>query len=108
MRHLLAVLGVWVIGWVGTSVFADESQAPPRTFQYDGKELLATKLKFQAGDKDVVAMVKKLLKEAAKALDQPDVSVVNKPYTPPGGDKHDYMSLSPYWLPDPSKPDGKP
>jgi hypothetical protein len=28
--------------------------------------------------------------------------------TPPSGDKHDYMSIGPYWWPDPSKPDGLP
>jgi hypothetical protein len=36
------------------------------------------------------------------------MSVVNKPVTPPSGDKHDYMSQAPYWWPDPSKPNGRP
>src|SRR2546423_14759121 len=53
-------------------------------------------------------MVKHLLTEAEKAIAGPTYSVVNIPSTPPSGDKHDYMSLSPYWWPDPSKPDGKP
>lgn len=28
--------------------------------------------------------------------------------TADSGDKHDYMSMGPYWWPDPSKPDGLP
>ena len=27
---------------------------------------------------------------------------------PPSGDRHDYMSLGPYWWPDPESPDGRP
>ena len=28
--------------------------------------------------------------------------------TPPSGDKRDYMSMGPYWWPDPNKKDGLP
>jgi len=80
----------------------------PRTFEYDGKDLLAMRDKYQAGDAKVAAMVKKLVRDADKALAGPVYSVVEKPFTPPSGDKHDYMSLSPYWWPDPSKKDGAP
>jgi hypothetical protein len=80
----------------------------PKTFQYDGQDLVRTKQQYQAGDAHVPDMVKHLLAEADKALAGPTYSVVNKPFTPPSGDKHDYVSLSPYWWPDPSKQDGKP
>lgn len=33
---------------------------------------------------------------------------MDKSLTPPSGNKHDYMSVAPYWWPDPSKPDGLP
>jgi hypothetical protein len=33
---------------------------------------------------------------------------MEKTNTPPGGDKHDYMSLAPYFWPDPAKADGLP
>ena len=36
------------------------------------------------------------------------VSVVQKTRLPPSGDPHDYMSVGPYWWPDPEKPDGLP
>jgi beta-glucosidase len=45
---------------------------------------------------------------ADRALNLMPVSVMDKPVTPPSGDKHDYMSQAPYWWPDPSEPDGRP
>ena len=45
---------------------------------------------------------------ADKALAKPLVSVVQKTQTPPSGHKHDYLSLAPYWWPDPNKVDGLP
>ena len=35
-------------------------------------------------------------------------SVVEKTLTPATGNKHDYLSLSPYYWPDPTKPNGLP
>jgi hypothetical protein len=101
MRSLLVALTLLLT----IPIFAADA---PRTFQYDGKELAGTREKYKANDPQIVDSVKKLVKEADDALAAPTFSVVNKPATPPSGDKHDYMSLSPYWWPDPSKPDGKP
>jgi hypothetical protein len=47
-----------------------------------------------------------LIKQADQALRTPASSVMDKEATPPSGDKHDYMSVGPYWWPDPSNPDG--
>ena len=46
--------------------------------------------------------------EADRLLDAQPLSVMMKEKTPASGDKHDYMSMGPYWWPDPSKPDGLP
>lgn len=51
---------------------------------------------------------KALLVEADEALKQTPLTIVNKPILPSSGDKHDYMSVGPYWWPDPEKPDGLP
>lgn len=69
------------------------------------------KNKARVNDKDPQLMeaYKQLLKDAdKKAMKFGPVSVMGKKKAPPGGDKHDYMSLAPYWWPDPSKPDGLP
>jgi len=50
----------------------------------------------------------KLISEAEKCLPARPLSVTEQGITPPSGDKHDYMSMGPYWWPDPSKPDGLP
>jgi hypothetical protein len=52
--------------------------------------------------------LKALLVEADVALVQEPLTIVNKPILPSSGDKHDYMSVGPYWWPDPDKPDGLP
>ena len=35
-------------------------------------------------------------------------SVVQKTQTPPSGSKHEYLSIGPYWWPDPKKSNGLP
>jgi hypothetical protein len=49
-----------------------------------------------------------LLASADSALKSGPWSVMQKQTTPPGGDKHDYLSMAPYWWPDTTKKDGLP
>jgi hypothetical protein len=49
-----------------------------------------------------------LLAGADAALHQEPLTIVNKPILPSSGDKHDYMSVGPYWWSDPDKADGLP
>jgi hypothetical protein len=73
-----------------------------RVFLWSPEALIAAKAgAAQAARKAVLA-------RADAALTGPDYSVTNKTRTPPSGDKHDYMSMGPYWWPDPSKPGGEP
>jgi len=54
------------------------------------------------------AAQKSLLARADAALAGPTYSVVNKLKVPPSKDKHDYMSIGPYWWPDEKQPGGEP
>ena len=54
------------------------------------------------------SLYKKLLDAADQALIEKSFSVMEKTQTPPSGDKHDYISLGPYWWPDPNQSDGLP
>ncbi len=54
------------------------------------------------------AAYRQLLKDADRQMTAELVSVMMKEKTPVSGDKHDYMSLSRYFWPDPAKPDGLP
>ena len=56
-----------------------------------------------------VELARKNLRVAADvALKNEPYSVTHKKITPPSGDKHDYLSFSRYWWPDPDKADGLP
>lgn len=85
------------------------SQADETSMYLLNKVALSTnKARLKVGDTTLQPALKKLLSEADNALQSGPFSVVNKKLMPPSGDKHDYMSLGPYWWPDPNKPDGKP
>ena len=49
-----------------------------------------------------------VFKRADAALAGPLYSVTQKTRVPPSGDRHDYMSMGPYWWPDPARPRGEP
>ena len=51
---------------------------------------------------------KTLIREADKQLTAKIVTIMDKPMTPPSGDKHDYMSMGRYWWPNPKTSDGLP
>ena len=59
-------------------------------------------------DENFLAAYKTLINKAEIALKEGPFSVVDKKKIPPSGDKHDYLSMGPYWWPDPAKPDGLP
>jgi len=54
------------------------------------------------------AILNAVLKEADGDLNLGPWSVMQKPIAPPSGDKHDYMSISRYWWPNPDTPDHLP
>lgn len=74
----------------------------------DFKILAVNKEKIKAKDAALMPAYFQLIKDADKALKFKPVSVMDKTDVPPSGNKHDYMSIGPYWWPDPSKPDGVP
>lgn len=78
------------------------AQHPPATLRIDGV--------FLAGEKahPDPAILAAIRAEADHALDAGPFSVMTKSRTPPSGDKHDYMSLAPYWWPNPATKNGLP
>jgi len=85
-----------------------EQEAAPRVFLLDPEALLATRKSIFLGEKRFQAADDRLLREADQALYAGPFSVVDKEAVPPSGDKHDYLSMGPYWWPDPARPDGLP
>lgn len=63
---------------------------------------------FAAGDERLLRALEELQPLAGRLLRMEPVSVADKEKLPPSGDRRDYMTLSPYWWPDPEQPDGLP
>ena len=83
-------------------------QGKPVVFALNAQSLEKNKKRVAAKDPSIMAAYKALIKDADKALQFGPVSVMEKKNDPPSGDKHDYMSLAPYFWPDPNKPGGLP
>ncbi|WP_349318762.1 alginate lyase family protein [Chitinophaga sp. MM2321] len=92
---------------VNMPVFANAGD-PPQTFLIKPAALLHAKEKIKQHDPAMQQALTELLAVADKTLQQEVYSVVFKSKVPPSGDKHDYMSVGPYWWPDSSKPNGLP
>jgi len=71
-------------------------------------DLRETRARLVQGDASLRAALERLQRRADTALAFQPVSVLQKTAVPPSGDRRDYVSLAPYWWPDPSKPDGRP
>ena len=80
----------------------------PRVFALRADALNRSKDRLVRGDTTLRPALENLLYEGARALEVGPFTVMNKSRTPPSGDKHDYMSMGPYWWPDPTEPNGLP
>jgi hypothetical protein len=80
----------------------------PRLFQSDGRALAKVKQRLAAGDRRYAAALARLRAQADRALKSKPLTIVDKPKAPPSGDRHDYVSLAPYFWPNPDTKDGLP
>ena len=91
--------------FVTTALFAAEPSRPffgARPGALEKAKLAATT------DEAAGKALKKLIADADKALAVTPPSVMQKTKVPPSGDKHDYMSIAPYFWPNPATKDGLP
>src|SRR6187399_3223519 len=68
-------------------------------FTLDLKVLEKNRSAIANNDPAISEAYKMLIKDAGKAMQFEPVSVMEKTNLPPSGDKHDYMSLAPYFWP---------
>ena len=80
----------------------------PRLVILDANGLIQIKERLQNRDPSFGTALTKLNHDAERALDVKPLSVTEKNLSPPTGDKHDYMSIAPYWWPNPATPNGLP
>ncbi len=108
MQRLLFLV---LMGWAASGCNATKqlnTAGKPVVFTLNADALSENKKRIAASDASILPAYEQLLKEAGKALEFGPVSVMEKTNTPPSGNKHDYMSLAPYYWPDPAKADGLP
>ena len=108
MRTITRMVLMAFVLMYGMHSYAQVRKSYPQVFALNAKTLASNKKQIKANNVNLIPAYKKLLADAEKALQFKTVSVMEKANTPPSGDKHDYMSIAPYFWPDPSKPGGVP
>lgn len=94
------------IGVEGCTYYAQSKEQ--KIYVIDFEELNFEKKRILSEDKEVLKNYKVLIDNAEKLLDTDFFSVVNKTGLPPSKDKHDYMSIAPYFWPNQKKSNGLP
>lgn len=89
---------------ISTSVFSNSF------IRLDSISLANAKMKIENGTASPQTLIayKKLIKDADKLLTRKNPTVTDKTILPPTGNKHDYLSISRYWWPNPDTKDGLP
>ena len=82
--------------------------APPALTNMDGAGIARVKAGVGAQDPAFRPAYTELLEQADSLLTAPLYAVTQKTTMPPSGSKNDYLSLAPYWWPDPEATDGLP
>lgn len=99
----------WLPALLGIAVLGNEAKAtPPRTIYWEGAHLERLRDTPEAHSSRIKKSLRQLSQAADAALSRGPYSVTDKDLTPPSGDKHDYMSFSRYWWPNPETADGLP
>lgn len=90
-----------MLGWVQRIGYE------PGATTADTTEVYGTGALLLAGS-EIVKLTTSRAPDAERALALGPFSVMLKARVAPSGDKHDFLSLAPYWWPDPTKPSGLP
>lgn len=94
-----------LISFYGCNSAQEKSQ---KIYLIEYEELENKKSRIKSGDKKAVKSFNNLLKKATTLLERKVFSVVYKTGVPPSKNKHDYMSIGPYWWPNPKTKNGLP
>lgn len=105
-RILLAVSVLFVLNSCNQN--STQLIEPPRLGGWDYDWMVNVKSAMHEGDEYFKPAFDKLMEDAEIAMEEGPFSVTYKNLVPPSGSKHDYMSMGPYWWPDPKKEDGLP
>jgi hypothetical protein len=102
MKIILLVFGLF------SSDLVAKTKEEPTTFLMRPELLIENKEKIKNQDPDLTEALADVINLANATLKKGPYSVTYKRNIPPSGDKHDYLSVGPYWWPDTTKADGLP
>lgn len=105
---LLAGLSVSLAGCSTSPAVQSTSSTASRLVNLDAAALAVTDQRLRAKDPAIMPAFAALQRRANKALQTPLRSVIDKSIVPPSGSKNDYMSMGPYWWPNPDTANGLP
>jgi hypothetical protein len=107
---LMVALGSLLLGNAspGAESVPAQPTTEPRVFLLDAKYIAQARQRLRERDQALLPALASLERDAKAALEAAPLSVVDKPVTPPSGDKHDYMSQAPYFWPNPATSNGLP
>ncbi|MGH7816859.1 MAG: alginate lyase family protein, partial [Candidatus Binatia bacterium] len=103
-----------LLAFFGTNVLAvfpisfARSAESPRLFILNPADLHEAKKRLENNDPSLLPALGKLKRDADRALAVGQFAVTHKELTPPSGDRHDYLSIAPYWWPNPNTSSGLP
>jgi hypothetical protein len=103
-RITFAAFAFYSVACASTSFAA----APARLLILNLADLNEAKKRLDANDAALLPALSRLKRDADRALGAGPFAVTHKEITPPSGDKHDYLSLAPYWWPNPNTANGLP
>lgn len=106
-KFILCCFALACVAW-GSPLLCRAAQSNLNVFILDPAALENTKARLQRGGGALRSALDKLKRDAAPMLVERNFSVVDKRLVPPSGDKHDYMSLAPYWWANPGTANGLP
>ncbi len=108
MKRATQIIGFLVFITYSIGLFGQNGSRQPLLFALDVNAVQNNKQKIDNKNAALLPAFNELLSDADKAMLFGPVSVMEKLNIPPSGNKHDYMSLAPYFWPDPTKPNGLP
>lgn len=104
MRIFIVVINIFL----SIGLIAQNNTSNQDAIQFSFKQIALTKQKIKTKDPSVMPAYNNLITQANKLLQYKEPSVMDKLDMPPSGNKHDYVSLAPYWWPDPNQLNGLP
>ena len=97
-------LGFFAFAYLSLTSAAEQ----PRLIILNLANLFEAKKRLDTHDATLLPALNRLTRDADRALGGGPFSVTHKELKAPSGDKHDYMSLAPYWWPNPNTANGLP